>query len=396
MKYHITYACGHEETVSLTGKQNSQEYADWLAAGLCKECYKADKAKKEAEKAVTEDTVLAELGMKELEGSASQIEWAAKIRREKIMAMLRYFEKNEAAGKDQPKDVLKKYYAAKQNLFVWLREQTAASFWIDRRDKHYQEIINEFAIEKMSTGGETPADDNGAAAPKEEKQESQVVEPEEKLEDNIVIKDGSTKTNVCKIEIDGEEVSVKSDKDEDVIKICRDHQFKWRNQAWRMTVTEQFGTVEDRVAEIGNELLNAGYPVWIKDDRLKCKAMAGDYKPVNPFWIDDYADDFVIIGIKWGEDNLYNKAKKLPGAKWVSGRGMKIPARYYAEIRDFAVNLGYDITKAAQAKLAAAEEAFDNTSRVSVAAVKEKLEQKDGLAETLKTDAAVLEDLKDD
>ena len=395
MRYHITYSCGHDENVNLTGKQNSQEYADWLAEGLCKECYKAEKAKKEAEKADAEDVVLAKLGMKELEGSPRQVEWANKIRREKIIAMQQCFEENEAASKDQPEDVLKKYYAAKQNLYAWLCEQTSATFWIDRRNKHFQEIINEFAIEKMSVGAEAQADDNRTYNPKE-KQESEPALSEEKLEDNVIIMDGAVKTNVCKIEIDGNEVSVKSDKDEEVIKICRDHLFKWRNQAWRLTVTEQFGTVEDRVVEIGNVLLNAGYPVWIKDDRLKCKAMAGDYKPVNHFWIEDYDDDFIIIGIKWGENNLYNKAKRLPGAKWVSGRGMKIPARYYAEIRDFAVNLGYDITKAAQAKLAAAEEAFDNTSRVSVAAVKEKLEQKDGLAETLKTDAAVLEDLKDD
>ena len=35
--------CGHEENVNLNGRQNSQSYADWFAAGLCKECYQAQK-----------------------------------------------------------------------------------------------------------------------------------------------------------------------------------------------------------------------------------------------------------------------------------------------------------------------------------------------------------------
>ena len=43
MRYHIVYKCGHEENVNLNGRQNSQSYADWLAAGVCKECYQAQK-----------------------------------------------------------------------------------------------------------------------------------------------------------------------------------------------------------------------------------------------------------------------------------------------------------------------------------------------------------------
>ena len=132
MRYHIKYKCGHEENVNLTGKQNSQSYADWLAAGVCKECYHAQKA------AEVENYAKAE-GLSELTGTERQIEWAKKIRYElykDIKRFLSYCEENEY-----------------KTLFEqWIKSQSEARFWIDNRFNEPDDVITYWEREVMGYG----------------------------------------------------------------------------------------------------------------------------------------------------------------------------------------------------------------------------------------------------
>lgn len=132
MRYHIVYKCGHEENVNLNGRQNSQSYADWLAAGVCKECYQAQKlADRKAYNAAE--------GLPELTGTERQVAWADKIRYELYREI---------------KNILNVYYEdeGKEELLNWLKGQAEAKFWIDNKDKKPEEIIYYWQTEVMGYG----------------------------------------------------------------------------------------------------------------------------------------------------------------------------------------------------------------------------------------------------
>lgn len=132
MRYHIVYKCGHEENVNLNGRQNSQNYADWLAAGVCKECYQAQKL---AERKAYNEAE----GLPELTGTERQVAWADKIRYELHKKI---------------KNVLNVYYEdeGKSEFMGWLKGQSEAKFWIDNRDKDASEIICYWQTEVMGYG----------------------------------------------------------------------------------------------------------------------------------------------------------------------------------------------------------------------------------------------------
>lgn len=132
MRYHIVYKCGHEENVNLNGRQNSQSYADWLAAGVCKECYQAQKL---AERKAYNEAE----GLPELTGTERQVAWADKIRYELHRKI---------------KNVLNVYYEdeGKSEFMDWLKGQSEAKFWIDNRDKDAGEIICYWQTEVMGYG----------------------------------------------------------------------------------------------------------------------------------------------------------------------------------------------------------------------------------------------------
>lgn len=129
MRYHIVYKCGHEENVNLNGRQNSQSYADWLAAGICKECYQAQKL---ADRKAYNETE----GLPELTGTERQVAWADKIRYEMYKEI---------------KNILNVYYEdeGKPEFLGWLKGQAEAKFWIDNRDKEPGEIIYYWQKEVM-------------------------------------------------------------------------------------------------------------------------------------------------------------------------------------------------------------------------------------------------------
>lgn len=134
MRYKIKYKCGHEENVNLNGRQNSQSYADWLAAGVCKKCY-------EAEKIAERNAYNEAEGLPELTGTPRQVEWANKLRYElykKIKALLQYVDKSEEDYKKQ--------------FVEWLKSQNTATFWINNRDKSEYDIINYWSAEVLNHG----------------------------------------------------------------------------------------------------------------------------------------------------------------------------------------------------------------------------------------------------
>ena len=120
-KYAITYKCGHNEEVQLYGKYADRESKiNYYKTIDCAEC----RAKAAAESAKVK-------GLAELTSSAKQVSWANDIRA-KLMR-----EADELAAKvTRNKEVFDKAVET-------LKNETSASWWIDRRDNTAMDLIKE-------------------------------------------------------------------------------------------------------------------------------------------------------------------------------------------------------------------------------------------------------------
>ncbi len=367
MKYEIKYACGHTGTVQLFGKTADRERKmKWLETQSCPACEHAEIEKRRAEEAAVAKDNAEEFGLPELEGTPKQVSWALTIRDNIIKRELDTLKRKQRRNSEA---------AENQRQFIdWLCQQNQAGFWIDHR-RYYSDELQYFwkqdqqkkEEEKMLLG----ADDD-----------TEIIAPEEK----------STNT-IARIKEHLDFIEVKFEKDDSVIRCVKKCGFKWRG-TWKLEITEKTGSADDRMAEVGNHLLNAGVSIEIKKS-LKDKAVNGDFKTRSYKWVDAQNGE---IYITWHRDaSYYNEAKRLPGAKWVSGRGMAVKPEYFEEIQEFVNLYQFSVTKKAQALLKEAEDKIKGVPRVSPVTVKESIDNsKPDLQDILKSNRDILDDLRDD
>lgn len=368
MKYEIEYACGHTGTVQLFGKTADRERkVKWLETQICPACEHAEIEKRRAEEATVAKEKAEEFGLPELEGTPKQVSWALTIRDNIIERELDTLKRKQRRNSEA---------AENQRQFIdWLCQQSQAGFWIDHR-RHYSDELQYFwkqdqqkkEEEKMLLGADG---------------DTEIIAPEEKSTNTIAL---------IKEHLDF--IEVKSEKDDNVISCVKKCGFKWRSGSWQLDIREKTGTADDRMTEVGNHLLNAGVSIEIKKS-LKDKAVNGDFKARSYKWVDAQNGE---IYITWHRDaSYYNEAKRLPGAKWVSGRGMAVKPEYFEEIQEFVNLYQFSVTKKAQALLKEAEDKIKGVPRVSPVTVKESIDNsKPNLQDILNSSRDILDDLRDD
>lgn len=309
-----------------------------------------------------------------LSGTEKQVEWANKIRAKVTRNLIMYYAFNSKKGMyfiEMDEEVIKK-----AERFVLSKNK--ASFWIENREKDYLQFKR--LIENTLYF--------------EEPKEKSVID-EAKAEATIFPQQQKTKV-VAEIIFDDEihEIKVKSEKDQIIINTVKSLHYDWSGKVWYYETVPYKRDVADRMAEVGNKLLLAGVPIIIWDEDIRKKAINGDYEKECFRWI---IKDKDMISIVWEfrSDELYRKAKRLPHAKWKNG-GMDVPARYYAEIRDFAKINEFKITSPAEKLLSEAEEEEKTHKKISIKEANIKIEQNTELEDILNSSREVLEDLKDD
>ena len=126
--YEITYACGHVADVQIYGKAADRERKiAFLERGICKECWRAEQSRKEAEKA---QEVAQVFGLVALEGSPKQIAWANTIRAELFSE---YGDQLKAATDEKTRNFMK-----------FLVGQSSAKYWIDRQGATLRQLAQEW------------------------------------------------------------------------------------------------------------------------------------------------------------------------------------------------------------------------------------------------------------
>lgn len=300
--FYGTYACGHNGRVNIVGKMSErQKKADRYFSRICEECRikeQKEEAKKSAEKS-------AKYEFPELQGSEKQVAWANTIR-------LEYYERCEKE---------------KSNVDHIITKEVQAKFWIDNRTHLDEDFVKKYDNEKESEIINKSLIDIDAVKPSDLKHDG-VVE--------IVENCG----RIC----------LKYERNQEFIDLVKEHGYKWSG-VWNRSLTETTGKFEDRAAEIGHALLQNGFCISIHDDKVKEKAISGQYEKEHTRWIYSRANtSFLSIGWNGRNDALYAEARKLPGSKWDSPNVI-VDVSHYRAVENFAFENGFYFTEMAKRKI---------------------------------------------
>ena len=173
--------------------------------------------------------------------------------------------------------------------------------------------------------------------------------------------------------------------------------YRWNGTVWYHDINEFTGSAIDREAELGNELLNAGFCVEFATEEGRNKALEGVYKEENIRWI-KWNPQEEKLAIRWerNNDKLYRAAKKLPGAKYRSGAILVSP-EFFNEVLDFAQIYQFEFSKAAKDEIDIAKGKMESIPTVNAAKHKEKrLDDSDEKLKSMLLKNGIIEDLVDD
>jgi len=382
--YYGTYRCNHDGRVNIIGPVKDRQWkADREFSKMCPECWKKHLEEKR-QKANEEAAKLAqEMELPELFGSEKQVAWANTIRQNLIEAF------GKVAENEKALEELDKCYnikVAKEEVLeirdYIIENKTDARYYIDNRDTRIAYIIEKEMKEALKSEEEIIRE-------KIEKK----TELEIKAEATVKPENYVTKT-IAEITVKEDKITVICEKNDKFREIVKDLGFKWEG-IWERKINEYTGKAEDRAAELGNKLLNAGFPIMILDETIRNNAINAIYEKECTRWI-KFRKKENLLAINWQgrDDKLYKTARKIPGSKWSSPSVVVKPERY-KEVEEFAELYGFKFSKAALMAIEEYKKATEKIEVVRPEKVKEGI-LKDGLEEILSSNSDILESLKDD
>lgn len=300
-KYDITYACGHEETVRLTGPTRDREWhIERLESRLCDECWRAEQSRKRTEENAVSAAANAAAGLSALVGTDKQTAWAETIRQKKLTTL------DNELGRGQITDTepdRSRFLAA----VAALRNQPQARWWIDNRDEFVMDLLA--AILKRT---EVPVpDEQAAAAAEAEAKTEATLRPETPLTETVA-EIRTTDTAVWVV------FPERRDDFRELVRIGLG--YKWTGEYWQRTLVTPNGTPTERAVELGCKLLRAGFVVRIYDQELRDRVIHGEYEQEHKRWIQCRAKEPHIgwLSIGWPRtEDFYTAAKRISGSRYL-------------------------------------------------------------------------------
>lgn len=367
-KYSVTFSCDHTDTVHLVGptKERERKIAWYEEHALCPECFKAQR---EAERKALEEqrreeseaaTANAEaMGLPDLTGSEKQVAWAVTLRQQFM----------DTVYSNQPTT------EGPQVLTYIIDNATKASDWIDNRNENAGVKLQRY--KKMLESA--PASDAEINA-------ESTVQPVDLKHPGVV-----------EITSTGNVIKACYPRNEAFRTVVISLKLTWNKdlRCYAREIGIRAGSINDRIAELGNKLLLAGFAVKITDIKIRENAISGTYEPECKRWITYYASGdykgWLCVSWEWGNEDIYRKARALPGSRWNSPN-MAVPASSYREVLDFADVLGFKVSPDAQRVI----ETYRESVEIVTPQAAPEMEQIDKLGEILNTSADILDSLKDD
>lgn len=371
--YYGTYACGHEGRTNIIGPGKNREWlSDRHFEKMCSECYEKhlqeerEKANKEAE----EKAILMELPL--LQGTEKQVAWANTLRQK----MIDDFEERIEIVTEKFKGIDEKIGELRNILNFILETKISASWYIDNRKESLESLFRR-------TGNEM-------------KLEEVIVEKDIKIESTVRPENAVTEV-VAEITVKSDKITVKFEKNDKFREIVKALKFEWTG-VWEREIDEFNGSAEDRAAELGNKLLNAGFPIMIIDPIILQNSVEGKFEHECTRWIyirakGEHEGKFAV---NWSEknDRIYEASRKITGSKY-DRPSVIVRIEHYKEVEDFANLFGFKFSKKA---IKAIEQHKKNIelSKVVVPKKVSELSKIDGLDEILKSSDEIINDLKEE
>lgn len=351
-KYDITFSCGHAERRDIIGKVKDRESkAQWMAEGLCSECWEAEKKRKFEEENKKAAEEAKEYGLPDLTGSEKQVAWATTIRQEWIAEAEKQIARIEErlANNPEPEKANRAIRGIRAAVDDRLLKNVDARSWIDSRGESVLDFVMKAGDKALREPEATPVE--VPAEVKQEALEEMVIRPSEPitaLVAEIRIKDNLVSANFPEI-------------NEGFRPLVRGLNFTWQKIRWERKTNIKTGSALDRATELGVKLLAAGFPIRVYDDELHTKILAGDYEPEYTRWIMKNVDAGKF-SVQWNRNDadFYEASKTLPGAKWKSGSGMLVPKEAFRELQDFANQYGFKLSLGAEKMMLEAQEEFES------------------------------------
>lgn len=384
-QYKVTFSCGHEGWVNITGPTKNRE---WIRASkeknVCPDCYRKWLQEKREQENKESLELSKEMELPELTGTEKQVAWANTLRVQAIQKIDEYIQELEekAEGTQKPEikekrknrlDEIYKSYSYALNNF------TTASFWIDKRSYMSKELIELFK--------------------KEFNNQKDIIEKElpSFVKEELTIKsDNNSFDLIVELRKNGNYLEAIYPKNETFKQIVKELSFSWSssNYCWRREIDEYNGSFDDRAAELGNLLLNAGFTVQFPTNESKEMAINATFSKEQERWI-LWNDKKQSLKIFFERDSkIYKYAKMLPAAEY-SNLGILVKPQYFKEIFDFAECYDFSFSKKAKAILEKAKEEYNRINCVQVEQ-KEPVEDIDKLEEILKKGGGIITDLMED
>jgi hypothetical protein len=381
--YYGTYNCGHEGRVNIIGPMKDRQWkADRQFSKMCPECWERH-LEERRQKANEESKKLAkEMELPELAGTPRQISWANTLRQELIEKFTNLSEDEETIKEISDLyelDLTKEKVIDIRDYII--ESKISSSYYIDNRDRYIVKIIED--------------EIKDALKPDEEKHQEKLIE-KEKIESIVYPEDKVTDVPV-EISFTAEEITLKFKKNEDFRLLVKGLGYYWDSGVWCKELDYTTGDYRNRVAEVGNKLLNKGFPIMILDKKIRDKAIKGEYEKEHTRWI--YArtkgEHKGKLSIKWEgyNESLYKTARSLPGSRWDSAVMVKV--EYYKEVEEFAELYDFKFSKGARKLIDEYKKEIEKIETVIPAAVEEE-KNADGLEAILNSSTDILEDLIDD
>ena len=395
--YYGTFSCGCEGRVNIIGPMKDREWKKEKAFNkMCYECY--EKALKEKMERANEKAkeISKEWELPNLEGSEKQIAWANTLRIELYEKTKEIFKKyiDGSISDSYYVSTLERYLIDKgiyldskeektevfndliDTIDYVLENKTESKFYINNRFRFENAIIDVY-IDKKN----------------ERIKQIENEKYEDVIKESTIIPTNNNYNGVVEIKYNDSEISLIYEKNEDFRLLVKKLGYRWENGAWRRKLKETTGSYKDRVAEIGSNLLNKGFSVFILDEDIRNMAINADYEIECKRWI--YLKANKKLALNWTDkSDLYSLARKIKGSKW-DNPYVIVDISHFDEIEEFARLYDFKFTQEAREYIEKYKEELLKIPKIKVEKQKEDI-NKDGLKEILESDRSILTDLMED
>lgn len=351
--------CGKEYRVQMYGNSRTREWRIESWTGRCDAC----KEKEKERAAELAEQYARDAGLPDLTGSEKQIKWAQVLRQSVFSKIDNIFsvDLKDSKSRDQRDDIL---YLHDRGMVDFDKEACKASltekgskaldalcsrcesrFWIDNRGEPARALLFGASLHIQDTASEVL---------EEECRLESAIRPEKPLTETVAEITGHH---------DQRQVQVRfPEKREDFRGIVKGMGYRWSGSHWYLTLNPANGPIEDRIAETGHRLLEAGFCILVHDESLRKKVVKADYTPSPYGWVTAIVSGerkgWFAIGWKRDAGDWYREAKKLPGSRW-SSPNMVVPPEQVEEILDFASVNGFKLSPGAERLAEKVREARD-------------------------------------